>query len=90
MLYLLFLKDDLLERSKTAYDNKNMENLFDCAHECKGSSGNLDMTDLFNASCVLVELLRNDKNDNPKVQNAFNEYVEKYELAINCLQTIGV
>lgn len=57
-LLLLFLEDDCFARAKAAYARFEQRELFKCLHELKGVSGNTAMTELYEAVCPLVELLR--------------------------------
>ena len=75
----LFLKDDLLDRAMKAYENKDYEALFDCAHEGKGSCGNLDIIVLYDLSSKIVELLRHDKKYSEELTVLYKEFVEKYQ-----------
>lgn len=61
---LYFLDDNLLERAEAAYGNGDLEELFECMHELKGSCGNAALTELYAAVCDIVEMLRPGNKSN--------------------------
>ncbi|MDO5560703.1 MAG: Hpt domain-containing protein [Oscillospiraceae bacterium] len=76
-----FLKDKILDYARAAYQEKEYEKLFALAHEIKGSSSNADMYELYAASCILVELLRNGEYDEEKITQAFINFETAYNRA---------
>lgn len=74
----LFLEDNVLERAEKAYSEKDDRALFECAHELKGASGNADMTELYQASTVLTELLRHGPADETKTTELFQNMKAVY------------
>lgn len=83
---IAFLDDTSLERAIKAFSDKNFKQLFDCAHEVKGTSGNLDMKELYSSACELVEELRggiyNENNIAPKFEKFRNCYLAVREAII--------
>ena len=73
-----FLKDTTLEKAKNALEEKDYKQLFEFIHQLKGSSGSSDMIELYNASCKLVELLRNDVYDEERIYECFFEVESSY------------
>ena len=79
-----FVADDEVEQLKEEMDKGDYEQAFEVAHALKGVSGNLGLTPLFQATCVLVEALRHKEYDNLKEQLALvlerrEEFVKAYE-----------
>ncbi len=73
-----FLDDTALELALAAYDAGDMQGLFECAHEIKGVSGNMDMTRLYRAACDLVELLREGAVSDDARKAAFLSFQAAY------------
>lgn len=67
-LYLKFLdmlfEDENLGKLGTALEQQDYEAAFTAAHTLKGVSGNMGLTPLFDAVCVLVESIRYKKDPN--------------------------
>ena len=57
-----FLANSSFDVIKQGFDNKDAKMLFEGAHSLKGVAGNLALTDLFNKTCVIVELVRDYEN----------------------------
>lgn len=57
-LLSIFLSDSAFTRAAEAYGAGDLNALFACMHELKGASGTAAFTELYNAICPLVELLR--------------------------------
>lgn len=57
-ILLLFLEDAAMPRARKSFNDKNYTELFRSLHELKGACGNAEMTELYNATYPLVELLR--------------------------------
>lgn len=62
-LLRMFLRDDTLERARAARESGDREALFLCAHELKGTSGNVSIQGLYEASSALVDYLRGGGDD---------------------------
>lgn len=73
-----FVEDDMLERTEDAFKRKDYSEMFDCVHELKGACGNAAFTELYDASCVLVELLRGGCTDDALIAPAFDKVRELY------------
>lgn len=80
--FLLSFKDDpSYTQMITAINAQDTDTAFNAAHTLKGLCGNLSMTELYNAVCVLVEELRvndlsNIKNSLPPVTAAYQKLVD--------------
>lgn len=81
MVLVAFLSDTTMERAEKCYAEKDYPGLFSCAHEMKGSCGNVDMTELYLAASVLVDLLRAKNCDEKAIDDAFTELRRRYTLA---------
>jgi HPt (histidine-containing phosphotransfer) domain-containing protein len=81
MVLRSFLDDGCLERARTAFDARDADGLFSCAHETKGSAGNASMTDLYRAACALVETLRAGRFVDDEVAPAFADFTDAYGRA---------
>ncbi|MDD4076280.1 MAG: Hpt domain-containing protein [Eubacteriales bacterium] len=73
-----FLDDTALDLAIEAYNGGDKQGLFECAHEMKGVSGNMDMTDLYRVACELVELLREGTVPNDALEAAFLSFQSAY------------
>lgn len=56
-----FLSDRSWPLLKHAYEHKNFNEMFECAHTLKGVTGNLGLTPLYDATSDLVEALRYER-----------------------------
>ena len=89
--YLLEFKENYsLKKLEKAIQNEEIGTAFFSAHDLKGTSGNLGMTNLYKISCKLTELLRNVqypdmariKSTFEELQNDFNNIIEVLEKGI--------
>lgn len=69
----MFLNDDAFERAALAYEKRDLEALFQCLHELKGVCGNAAMTELYEAVCPIVEMLRHGCTDMAQISPAFEK-----------------
>ena len=76
-----FLQDECFAKARKAYSNKAYHELFDCMHELKGVSGNIALTDLYQITVSLVELLRNDIGEESEIGRLFQAADEAYKRA---------
>lgn len=79
-----FVADDEIEQLKEQMGKQDYEQAFEVAHALKGVSGNLGLTPLFEATCVLVESLRHKVYDHvaeelDEVVKQREEFVKAYE-----------
>lgn len=64
MVLRAFLRDDVAERARAAYDANNLSELLKAVHEAKGSGGNAGFDNVYTAANEVVKLLRgNDYSD---------------------------
>lgn len=77
----LFLEDDCMNRAKAAFEKKDYPALFKCMHELKGSSGNAELTEIFEAVCPLVELLRHEGASEEEIALQFHRAEGGYDRA---------
>lgn len=80
-LLALFLQDDTLIRAKAALESRDYTQLFKYMHELKGACGSADMTELYQAVCPLVELLRNNEPQAVEVDILFTRVEAAYNRA---------
>ncbi|MDO4560978.1 MAG: response regulator [bacterium] len=76
-----FLTDTLLAKARRAFEDGDRATLFSCVHELKGSSGNANMTALYEASCELVSLLRDNAGSDEEIAESFARFTDAYLLA---------
>ncbi len=57
----IFTGDESFEKLDASMDNQYYKEAFEAAHTLKGVSGNLGLTPLYEALCLLVEALRGDR-----------------------------
>lgn len=76
-----FLSETSLEEARTAFEGGDETRLLAVAHEVKGSSGNADMAILYEASCSLVALLRDESSGDGDLRAAFTRFEAAYLLA---------
>lgn len=79
-----FVQDDEVAQLEEKMEQKDYEEAFEVAHALKGVSGNLGLTPLFQAVCVLVESLRHKKLDNVEEELAQvilkrREFIDAFE-----------
>lgn len=78
-ILIMFSNDDKLPKLIAAFENNDYQALFQLSHAIKGVSGNLDIEDLYQKSCVLTDLLRDDTTiDKEKIREAFFDVKEEY------------
>ena len=80
-LLALFIEDDTFERVSAAYERGDFEELFRCAHELKGVSGNADIPPLYDAVGDLVEQLRHGGANDNEVRPVFERIAGLYDRA---------
>lgn len=79
-----FLSDDSFAKASGAFEKKDYPALFEQTHALKGASGNLDMPQLYRASCELTELLRhNSAPEAGRVSELFEKMRAAYIRVIN-------
>lgn len=83
---LTYLADNAFSRAEEAYDAKDYKALFACAHELKGTCGNLDITTVYQAACALVELLRDGNYIEAAIISAFASLKAAYMVAQDAIQ----
>lgn len=69
-------------------DNGDSKSAFDVSHTLKGVAGNLGLTPLYNATCQLVDYLRNggDINQSQELLDVIAQQYQKAELFRNQLK----
>lgn len=78
----MFLDDCSLQKAGDARAKGDYPAMFEAMHELKGVAGNEDMTDLYKASCELVELLRGGSDyDYAAIDRSFDEVSRSYAAA---------
>lgn len=73
-----FREETTLQRAQAAFSNHDDKALLDSVHEAKGSSGNADMTVLYQASCALVSLLRQPGYTREQVEAGFFRFRDAF------------
>lgn len=86
--YLLEFKENYsLKKLEKAIQNEDIGSAFFSAHDLKGTSGNLGMTNLYKSSCKLTELLRNIQHpDMVRIKSTFTELQNDYKKIIEVLE----
>ena len=81
LLLPMFLEDDSFARAKAAYEARDYETMFRCAHELKGVSGNAALTELQGKVEPLVELLRvgTEEEKESRTGDLFAEVEKAYQ-----------
>ena len=89
-LLLQFLKkfssDNNYQLFRDAMEQKDFEEAFKAVHNLKGLCGNLSITPLYEAVCVEVEFLRNNKHE--EALEYVPEVVERYNKAVEILSSL--
>lgn len=83
ILDMLF-QDENLHKLGEALNSGRLADAFEAAHTLKGVAGNLGLTPLYNAVCVLVEPLRagEQRGDYPVMYRAVeDEFKKAFELS---------
>lgn len=78
---MMFLEDTSFERARAAFEQKDYKELFKCAHELKGVSGNAGLSELYDAVSPLVDLVRGGSADDGEAAALFERVSEAYERA---------
>jgi HPt (histidine-containing phosphotransfer) domain-containing protein len=81
----MFLADDNNEEARKSLEEKDYEGLFSHAHEIKGMSGNMSITDLYRTSSNVVALLR--AKDYDAIPAAFQEMEDTYQMVTKAIET---
>ncbi|MBE5905835.1 MAG: Hpt domain-containing protein [Lachnospiraceae bacterium] len=79
-----FVADDEIAQLEECMGKEDYKQAFEVAHALKGVTGNLGLTPLFQATCILVESLRHGNYDNVDEELAAvvqkrEEFVKAYE-----------
>ncbi len=87
MFLKMFLQDDSYEKLLDAVERGDIDAAFGSAHTLKGVSANIELTQLHEAVCELVEQLR------PKQEQADAELMarvkEKYESTVKAIREVS-
>ena len=78
---VMFLEDSSFERARAAFEQKDYKELFKCAYELKGVSGNAGMSELYDAVCPLVDLVREGGVDDGEAARLFETVSTAYARA---------
>lgn len=73
-----FLKDTCYRNAKIAYEQKDYLHLFEYLHEMKGVSGNVALSELYEAILPLLELLRKKDYDEERIERLFASFESSY------------
>lgn len=79
----LFLADDNFVAAQKSMAEKNYDELFQRTHEIKGMSGNMSITDVYQASSNVVALLR--AQDYDAIPAAFEQLETAYTRATKAI-----
>ena len=79
-----FLADKSFAKAFDAFNKRDYSALFEQAHVLKGASGSLDMTELYQSSSELAELLRHNKEpDEASISVLFDKMQAAYYQVID-------
>ena len=78
MVLSAYVRDDLLQRARAAYDKNDRDALLHAVHEAKGSSGNADLTGVYEKACALVTLLRSNDYTDTELKDGFLQFEKAY------------
>ena len=76
-----FINDTALSEAKKAFEREDYKSLTERIYELKGSSGNTDMTALFQATSALVVLLRSGAYTREQVKAGLDQVEEACKIA---------
>ena len=79
-----FMNDNAYKDIIAAYNNNDLERVFVLVHTFKGVTGNLALTPLYELSCTLTELTRN--NPNADIKEEIKKLEVAYSLVASCYQ----
>ena len=82
-MLLEFVDDNSFIGLKEAYNEKDCKKIFQKSHALKGVVGNLDMTDLYQATYELTELLRPGDVDLSSVAPLYQKVEIAYQKVID-------
>lgn len=78
-----FVDDDNIVKLQSSLDKKRYKDMFNYAHTIKGVAANLGLTTLYNATCILVEKLRNDNYDS--VEEDYKIMKNEFDIFISII-----
>lgn len=76
----IFVHDDLPQRARAAYDSDDRDTLRRIVHEAKGSSGNADLTNVYDKACALTTLLRSEDYTDDELRVGFLCFEKTYSM----------
>lgn len=77
-----FLEDNNYQLLVENYMSNNFEEMFKAVHTLKGVSGNLGLTDLYNKSSEMTNLLRNQNGNNTNLDENVKKDLDRLYLEI--------
>ena len=73
-----FMNDDVVRLARDAYMRGDRAALLSKVHEAKGASGNADLTDVYEAACALVTLLRGGAYTDAELEAGYLRFEAAY------------
>ena len=83
MVLAAFVRADVAERARAAYETNDRDTLLAVVHEAKGSSGNAGLTGVYAEASVLVALLRSGSYTEDALSEGFRLFETTYLKARN-------
>lgn len=78
MVLRAFVRADIAERSRAAYDKNDREALLRAVHEAKGSCGNAGLNQIYVKAGALVKLLRGGDYIEEELTESFLQFEKAY------------
>ena len=78
MVLRAFVRADIAERSRAAFDADDREALLSAAHEAKGSGGNAGLKRIYAQASALVKLLRSGDYTEEELTESFLQFEKAY------------
>lgn len=73
-----FIKDNILEKAKKAFEENDMESFRLYIHEIKGSSANIHFTEINESAVEINKMIHSENNKKEDLEPKFLEFEKKY------------
>ena len=74
----VYAADNIVARARAAFDKRDCAALLAAVHEAKGSSGNMNLNNVYADSCALVDLLRAGGFSDAELSERFERFEQSY------------
>ncbi len=86
---LMALEDSSYDLLCSSLKERNLSEAFRAAHTIKGVSSNLSLTELYQASSELSDVLRNREDYGEDIEPAFERVAQAYVKTAECIRALA-